>query len=251
MALTPKQVQFVQEYLVDLNATKAAIRAGYSERTANQQGPRLLENSEIATAIDAAKVERSRRTRIDAIWVLKRLVAEATADIADLYDRETGELKKIHDWPEVWRQGLVQAIDTYEERDAEGNVVGHTRKLKIDSRVRRTELIGKHVLVNAFQDLLKHDVYEGLADRLARAKSRERIEAAPLQPASLPVNAGPSTAPTPSKEAPAPPPEPPTAPGSDTIIAAKPLAAPYRSMLWPEEVGKAEVEYDPTYGSYE
>ena len=55
MDLTPKQEAFVQEYLIDLNATQAAIRAGYSEKTANEQGSRLLANVKIAKAIAEAK----------------------------------------------------------------------------------------------------------------------------------------------------------------------------------------------------
>jgi phage terminase small subunit len=53
--MTPRQQRFVDEYLLDLNATQAAIRAGYRARTAEQQGPRLLGNVEIATAVRAAQ----------------------------------------------------------------------------------------------------------------------------------------------------------------------------------------------------
>ncbi|NCC69717.1 MAG: terminase small subunit, partial [Clostridia bacterium] len=54
-ALTPKQQAFVQEYLCDLNATQAAIRAGYSERTAGSQGERMLKNVEIQIALAEAQ----------------------------------------------------------------------------------------------------------------------------------------------------------------------------------------------------
>lgn len=60
--MTPKQVRFVQEYLIDLNATQAAIRAGYSERTAHAQGPRLLENVGVREAIAAAQQTHAERT---------------------------------------------------------------------------------------------------------------------------------------------------------------------------------------------
>lgn len=72
MALTAKQQRFVLEFLSDLNATQAAIRAGYSSRTANEQGPRLLAHPEIKAAIDAAKLKRSERTEIDADRVLNK-----------------------------------------------------------------------------------------------------------------------------------------------------------------------------------
>jgi phage terminase small subunit len=76
--LTPRQRRFVDEYLVDLNATQAAIRAGYSARTANEQGPRLLVNVGIATAIQAAQLARSERLQLTQDHVLRGLHREAT-----------------------------------------------------------------------------------------------------------------------------------------------------------------------------
>ena len=65
MAVNPKQAQFVSEFLVDLNATQAAIRAGYSEKTAYSQGQRLLKNVEIQAALTEAVQARVERTRIN------------------------------------------------------------------------------------------------------------------------------------------------------------------------------------------
>ncbi len=86
MTLTPKQQLFVSEYLLDLNATQAAIRAGYSKKTAMQIGEQNLRKLEISEAIDQAKAERLERNKVEADWVLNRLVAEANADLAYLYD---------------------------------------------------------------------------------------------------------------------------------------------------------------------
>ena len=69
--LTPKQQRFVEEYLIDLNATKAAVRAGYAQP--NKQGPRMLVNVGIAAAIQKAMEERSERTGITQDWVLDNL----------------------------------------------------------------------------------------------------------------------------------------------------------------------------------
>lgn len=148
--LIAKQARFVEEYLKDLNATQAAIRAGYSEKTAEQIGYQLLQNPSVSTAIEAEKAARSERTQIDADWVLRRLDEEATADLADLYD-ESGNLRPVHEWPLIWRQGLVSGIETLEER-IEGEVVGQIRKVKLSDRIKRIELIGKHVGVQAFKD---------------------------------------------------------------------------------------------------
>src|SRR4051794_12014195 len=81
--LTPKQAKFVQEYLVDLNATRAACRAGYSPATAGQQADRLLRNAKVAAAVQAALDERSERTRLKADAVIEELRRIAFANIAD------------------------------------------------------------------------------------------------------------------------------------------------------------------------
>jgi len=75
--LTAKQELFVQEYLVDLNATQAAIRAGYSEKTADVQGPRLLGNVRVKERLDAAVAERTERVQITQDEVLTGMRTEA------------------------------------------------------------------------------------------------------------------------------------------------------------------------------
>lgn len=154
MALNDKQRRFVEEYLVDLNATQAAIRAGYSERSAGQMGDVLLKKHEIAEAVAEAQAARARRTRVDADWVLQRLADEAEADLADLYT-EDGALKPVHQWPLIWRKGLVAGVEA-EELRADGVVMGMVRKLKLSDRVKRLELIGKHVGVQAFREQVEH-----------------------------------------------------------------------------------------------
>ena len=148
--LSPKQQRFIAEYLIDLNATQAAIRAGYSEHTAEQQGYQLLQKTSVREAIAAKQQARSERTKIDADWVLTRLAGEATADMADLY-REDGSFKPIADWPLVWRQGLVSGLDV-DETFADGSKMGQVTKVKLSDRIKRIELIGKHVNVQAFAE---------------------------------------------------------------------------------------------------
>jgi phage terminase small subunit len=84
--LTPKQQRFVDEYLVDLNATQAAIRAGYNAKTAQVQSSRLLSNVMVGAAISAAQAARSERTQVTADEVLKRLWSMATADANELVE---------------------------------------------------------------------------------------------------------------------------------------------------------------------
>lgn len=75
--ITPKQQRFVDEYLIDLNATQAAIRAGYSPKTANEQGARLLVNVSISAAIKEAQQERQKRTLVTQDDVIRGLLTEA------------------------------------------------------------------------------------------------------------------------------------------------------------------------------
>ena len=174
--LTPKQERFVAEYLIDLNATQAAIRAGYSARTADKVGSQLLGKTRVGEAISHGKKARIERIEIDADWVLKRLARDATADLADLYD-EHGSLKAVRDWPIAWRTGLVAGVDTVQERDgadAEGNPVYVTvRKVKLLDRTKLVELIGRHVTVGAFKDQLEvNATVIGLAERMRAQKGK-------------------------------------------------------------------------------
>lgn len=148
--LTPRQQAFVAEYLIDLNATQAAIRAGYSKKTAYSQGQRLLKYAEVQDAIVKAQATRSMKTGIDAAWVLTRLTQEATADLADIIG-DSGELRPISEWPLIWRQGLVTGVDV-QENVVDGVKMGQTIKVKLSDRIKRIELIGKHVDIQAFRD---------------------------------------------------------------------------------------------------
>lgn len=94
--LTPKQSLFVKEYLIDLNATQAAIRAGYSEKTAQEQGSRLLSNVIVSQAVNQAQAERSEKLEVTADWVLERLklISDRCVQGEPVLDREgnpTGE----------------------------------------------------------------------------------------------------------------------------------------------------------------
>lgn len=87
--LTPKQQRFVDEYLIDLNATQAAIRAGYSAKTANEQGSRLLANVKISDAVKGAQAARAEKTGITQDYVLKSVVdvMERCKQVSPVLDR--------------------------------------------------------------------------------------------------------------------------------------------------------------------
>ncbi|MDQ1187013.1 terminase small subunit [Agrobacterium larrymoorei] len=172
--LNPRQRLFVEEYLVDLNASQAAIRAGYSCKTAKVLGSILLKKVQVMEAVEQAKRERSERTQIHADWLLSRLAEEAVADIADLYD-ENGGLKPVDQWPLIWRQGLVAAVEVkelFEGRGESREAIGRVSQVKLSDRIKRLELIGKHIDVQAFREKVEVEVSGSLAERLARAKAR-------------------------------------------------------------------------------
>lgn len=87
--LTPKQQRFVDEYLIDLNATQAAIRAGYSEKTAQQTGSENLLKPVIADAVAKAQAKRSERTVVDQDYVIKTIVEtiERCSQAKPVYDK--------------------------------------------------------------------------------------------------------------------------------------------------------------------
>lgn len=258
-AMTPKQLRFVEEYLLDANATQAAIRAGYSSKTANEQGAQLLGKVHVRQAIDAAKLERSEKLKIDAAWMLRRLVDEAEADLADLYDADNN-LKPVEAWPAIWRQGLVAGVEVEALFDGFGKdrkEIGYVKKLRLSDRVRRLELIGKHISVNAFQEQVKATGLDGWADRVARAKARNledrlaRVQAsdtpspahtepAPtVQTAACPVPAAPPSPPPPPPQAP------PSAPAPRAPADWDAPARPYSPILpWPERPAFADCDYE-------
>lgn len=153
--LTDKQQLFVEEYLIDLNGTQAALRAGFSEKSAGRQACQLLEKTHIAAAIVEAKAQRSIKTSIDATYVLNRLVEIDQMDVLDILD-DDGNMKPVRDWPKVWRTTLsgmdINRLKTLGE--GENAVESVLQKIKWPDKVKNLELIGKHVDVQAFKDQL-------------------------------------------------------------------------------------------------
>ncbi len=127
MALTDKQEMFCCEYLIDLNATQTAIRAGYSAKTATEQGAQNLAKLSIQNRISDLKAERNEQTGIDAAYVLRRLVEIDQMDVLDILT-STGELKPVSQWPKVWRTTL-SGPDVV-EMSAEGNTAVLLKKIK-------------------------------------------------------------------------------------------------------------------------
>ena len=148
--LTPKQQRFVEEYLIDLNATQAAIRAGYSEKTAKEIGSENLTKPNIAKAIQEAQNKRQEQTQIDAAYILRRLVEIDQMDVLDIMDDQM-KIRPVNEWPKIWRQ-YISNIETISMDDGEGWL----KKIKWPDKVKNLELLGKHVSVGAFKDKIEH-----------------------------------------------------------------------------------------------
>lgn len=158
MALTDKQEMFCREYLIDLNATQAAIRAGYSEKTARASGCENLTKPDIQNRIAELKADRNEQVNVDAAYVLRRLVEIDQMDVLDILNDEGG-IKSISEWPKVWRTTLSGFdINTSVTNFDETTIENILKKIKWPDKVKNLELLGKHVTVQAFKDNVKNEL---------------------------------------------------------------------------------------------
>lgn len=153
--LTPKQAEFVRQYLVDLNATQAAIRAGYSEKTANEQGARLLANVSVSQAIAAAQAKREQRTEITADRVVAELAKIAFADPRELMEWGP-EGVKLKDSADLTEEQAASVSEVSETTTKDGGSL----RLKKHDKVKALELLGRHL--GMFTDKVKSEISGGL-----------------------------------------------------------------------------------------
>jgi phage terminase small subunit len=173
MSLNAKQQLFVEEYLKDLNAKQAAIRSGYSEKTAYSIGPENLNKPEIQKAIVEAQQKRLERTQIDADYVLKRHEEIDQLDIFDIVSDDFRALRPLSEWPKAWRTSLngFDVSELFEYLDGEKELSGFLKKIKLPDKLKNLELMGKHTAVGAYKEQVHqtHDISDDLkelADRL-------------------------------------------------------------------------------------
>jgi phage terminase small subunit len=145
MALNPKQRRFIDQYLVDLNATQAAMRAGYSTETAHSQGSRLLKNVEIAAEIESARSRQSARTEITQDRVLTEIARLAFLDVRKLFD-SGGRPKAIGELDDDTAAAIsgIDVAQTKGERGRVGTVVTTTKYRLADKRG-ALELLARHL----------------------------------------------------------------------------------------------------------
>lgn len=153
--LTAKQELFCKEYLIDLNATQAAIRSGYSEKTAAKIGSENLIKPDIQSMIQMLFDERAERVELDSDYVLENLRKTYELDICDILTDDMKSFKPIKQWPKQWRIS-ISGVDLLTAANSEGeNVESIIKKIKWPDKVNVLEKIGKHVKIGAFSDNIK------------------------------------------------------------------------------------------------
>ena len=137
--LTEKQQRFVDEYLIDLNATQAAIRAGYSANTADVQGSRMLGIVKVQQAIAEQMAERSKRTGINQDRIVLELAKIALVKMTDIVDSNG----KIKDTATADDLACIESIKYKSSESDTGS--SEEREVKIASKLKALELLGKHL----------------------------------------------------------------------------------------------------------
>lgn len=168
--LPVKQQRFVDEYLKDLNATKAYTRAyDVKETSARAAAARLLANVSISSAIAHAAEERTKNAGVTVERVLQELTRMAWVDIAGAYDAN-GLLKPIHEIPEDVRRAIVsiEVDELYQGKGEDRVLLGYTRKVKLADKKGSNELLGKYLKM--FIDQIEHSATGTLAELLAGIK---------------------------------------------------------------------------------
>ena len=139
-ALVKKRERFVEEYLIDLNATQAAIRAGYSPKTAYSIGHELMKIPDVRARIDTAMAERSKRTGINADRVLRELGRIAFVNPTDLINPEDGSVRGEATTED---RAAIAAIRVKQIPTEAG--MGVEREIRMADKLKALELCGRHL----------------------------------------------------------------------------------------------------------
>ena len=145
--LTEKQQRFVDEYIIDLNATQAAIRTGYSEKTSYSIGHEILKKPEIQEAIALANDKRAQRTEITADRVLQELAKIGFSDLRNVLTKN-GHLIDPQDWDDDMAGAIssVEVVTTHQRGEVSADTpIEHTHKIKVWDKNSALEKMGKHL----------------------------------------------------------------------------------------------------------
>lgn len=148
--MTKKQKRFVEEYLIDLNATQAAIRAGYSPDTAGSIGNENLKKPEIKAAIDKAEADRSCRTGINQDRVLREIAKLAFLNPVDVIDMDAATVRGEANRDDT---ACIASVKVKSIPTEDGEIT--EREVKTYDKLKALELLGKHL--GMFTDKMKID----------------------------------------------------------------------------------------------
>ena len=138
--LTEKQQRFIDEYLIDLNATQAAIRAGYSVKTAREQASQNLTKLNIQQAISEKMAERSKRTGVNQDRIVLELAKIAFVNAADVIDSDDATIKAGATADDT---AAIQSVKVKVIPTKEGE--GVAREIRLNDKLKALELLGKHL----------------------------------------------------------------------------------------------------------
>ena len=168
--LTPKEYRLVTEYIIDLNKTAAAKRAGYSAKSANVVGGEALAKPRVAAAVRAAKAERSQRTGITADRVLQELAAIAFTKTSDLAVWDEDEVKK-YEPSQLLSDAQAASVSRIKSKkttrhfpDGESETT-HEMELRQHDKAAALREMGKHLGITEKVDMtMHHDTDDNLTD---------------------------------------------------------------------------------------
>lgn len=138
--MTRKQQRFVEEYLIDLNGTQAAIRAGYSPASASTQAGENMRNPQIRAYIDKAMAERSKRTGVNADRVILELARIAFINAPDVIDLDEATIKNGAKKDDT---AAIQSVKIKKIPTEDGYIT--EREIKLADKLSALEKIGKHI----------------------------------------------------------------------------------------------------------
>jgi len=168
MALTPKRQRFVDEYLIDMNGTKAAIRAGFAESGARTEATRLLANAEVQKEIAQRTEKRFDKLEVTGNRVLEAISQIAFGDIRQMFTSD-GQLKRPEEWDDD-TAAAVAGLEIVTVNKGEG-AVEHVAKVKRTDRLKALDMLARHH--SLYNDKLEVNLTSDLATRLERAKKRK------------------------------------------------------------------------------
>lgn len=147
--LNPKQERFCKEYLIDFNATQAAIRAGYSKQTAYSIGQRLLKNVEVKRFLESKGKQLATKLEISQERTLREIARMAYSDIRNIYNND-GSVKAVHELDDD-TAAAISSVEIDEQVNGKSKVKTRTKKFRFHDKTKAVEMLAKHFHI--YQDI--------------------------------------------------------------------------------------------------